>query len=94
MRQSAGFMEEKRNVSNQNSSSLPHTGYEVRQRVGANSEIFLLFSVIKRSCLFRDCTSKYLEITLKYLPEEAVYSLYTPSLSQEGKVSNAEANWT
>jgi hypothetical protein len=37
------------------------------------------FSVIKESYLIRDCTSGYLGMTLKYLPEEAVYSLCTPS---------------
>jgi len=34
--------------------SLPHTGFEVRQIVSANSRAFLLLSVIKKSCLFRD----------------------------------------
>jgi hypothetical protein len=58
--------------------SLPHTGFEVRQNMGVNSRIFLLFSVIKEGYLIRHCTSGYLEMTLKYLPEEAVYSLYTP----------------
>jgi hypothetical protein len=33
-------------------------------------------------------------MTLKYFPEEAVYSLCAPSLAQEGKVGNAEASWT
>jgi hypothetical protein len=46
--------------------------------MGANSRIFLLFSVIKESYLFCDSTRKYLEMTLKSLPEEAVYSLCTP----------------
>jgi hypothetical protein len=41
------------------------------------SRKFLIFSRIEKRYLICDCTSKYLEMTVKYLAEEAVYSLYT-----------------